>query len=68
MVCLVTGGIDEAPQGSKKASGSAHGAKRETVNCCEQANALIHRIAEGWSERRTEVGVQDAADVRTSGA
>jgi hypothetical protein len=53
-VLLVTGGIDEAPPGSKKAAGSAQGGKARTVNWCEQANALIDRIPGGWSATRSE--------------
>jgi hypothetical protein len=37
--------------------------KARTVNCCEQANALIHRIAGGWSETRREVDLDSSCEV-----
>jgi hypothetical protein len=63
---FVTGGIDEAPLGSTKAAGSAQAGKARTVNGCEQANALIARIAGGWSAIRTElIEISQAAGIGT---
>jgi hypothetical protein len=62
---LVTGGIDEAPPGSKKAAGSAQAGKARTVDCCEQANALIDRIAGGWSATLPKVRFMELARFRS---
>jgi hypothetical protein len=65
---LVTGGIDEAPPGSKKASGSGHGAKRELSTVAKRPMRSSTGSRENGQKHGPKVGVQDAADVRTSGA